>query len=193
MGTPGIEVRLCQLERQNKRLRWVAMVALAVASSSVLLLGVANLRAEQPSGRQTVKAAKFLLLGPAGKTRASLGVSRGGAQLVLYDPSGQKRASLAMAAGGPQFTLYDSSGMQRAKLAVDTEGPYLGLNSPTGRPHVWLSDTPTGPSITLLDKNGFESVFGDIALPSPAGGKAAPSAASIHLFSQGGNVVWSAP
>ncbi|MGH9737532.1 MAG: hypothetical protein ACRD4X_02985 [Candidatus Acidiferrales bacterium] len=194
MKIPGIEDRLSQLERQNKRLRWLIVAALAVACGSIVLPGVSSLRAEQPLERQTVKAAKFMLLGPGGQTRATLGFSGAVPQLVFYDGSGKKRASLAIDASGPQFTLYDAGGMQRAKLAEDTEGPYLGLNSRTGRPHIWLSDTPTGPSIILLDKNGFESVLGDIALPPSEGGKAVPpTAASIHLFNQGGKVIWTAP
>lgn len=194
MDVPCIEERLSRLERQNKWLRRLLLAALAIAAGGALLAAGSRVHADSPAWQRTVEAEKFVLRGADGKMHAELSVADNVPRLALFDAAGKQRATLVVGSEGPALTLYDTSGMQRAKLAVDSEGPYLGLNSPTGRPHVWLTNAKDGPSITLLDSHGFESVFGDISLPSPKTGKLVPSpAASIHLFNAGGHVIWTAP
>jgi hypothetical protein len=117
--------RLEKVERQNRRLKMVAAVVLALAVAG-LVMGQALPRA------RIVEAEGFVLKDGAGKARAGL---------VMYND-------------GPMLALYDETGNFRAGLDVDKGVSGLRLADETGRPRVALTVLKDGSRLVLRDENG---------------------------------------
>ncbi len=115
----------------------------------------------------------------------------------------------AMATGGPHISLdsgnsgglslgkdedrfqIDLFNCQPSKKRLDS-GKEITLCNPT--PQMVLSISPDGPSIRMDDRNGFEAHIGRSELIQPKTGKhSVTSAASMLLFDDHKNVLWSAP
>ncbi|MFQ5848888.1 MAG: hypothetical protein ACE5IQ_14595 [Candidatus Methylomirabilales bacterium] len=98
-----MEERLNRLERENRRLKKLGSVALAVIAATVLMGYVV--------GEKVVEAERFVLLDPNGQPRAVLAVAKGGAGLYLYDSKGKLRAGLVGGtADDTGLHVYDQNG-----------------------------------------------------------------------------------
>ncbi|MFQ5691936.1 MAG: hypothetical protein ACE5IM_02680 [Nitrospinota bacterium] len=150
--------RLDRLERESRRWRALGIAAVAVLGL-VALLGAKGTRvADEVRARRFVvvdregrvraalavvvkedveKGLGLALYDADGNRRASLGVSRDGANVLLKDAGGRTRIALAVGRNGPVLALYDANFKTRAGLAVfDGKGPTLLLNGPNGKP-IW--------------------------------------------------------
>ncbi len=84
MTEPTMETlarRLDRMERENRRMKQVGVVALAVIAAVVLMGHVV--------GEKVVEAERFVLLDSSGQPRAVLAVAKGGSGLYLYDRAGK--------------------------------------------------------------------------------------------------------
>jgi len=117
-----IEERLTQLERKNRRLT-LALVVAGLATSLAVAVGMAAPGAVS----EEVKAHQFNLVDENGKTRASLGMFKGGPSLTLFDENGNRRAALAVDPlavdkGNSSFSLFDEKGKPRVELGIVESG-----------------------------------------------------------------------
>jgi hypothetical protein len=111
------EQRLARLERENRWMRRLGAVAVAVAAA-VFLVGQGK---DKP---RVVEAQKFVLRDSEGKSRAELSLrERGGVGLDLRDGAGTPRASLLLLRpDAPMLALRDGSGRSRLVLSAADEG-----------------------------------------------------------------------
>jgi len=90
------------------------------------LAGVAagRIGAQDPKAPPLVKASRFELVDGEGRTRAVLGMSKGGSpELDLRDADGRPRALLVLDRDNlPIFLLKDAAVVTRAKLELDAKG-----------------------------------------------------------------------
>ena len=166
--------RLDKLERQNRRVKQLALAAL-LPIGAVLLMGQCT-----PRGR-TVEAEKFIVRDPRGRLQAEFASTEYGPALSLYDKSGKARVGLD-AAAAPGLKLYDPSGWPQAELTTQPEGAFLSLSGTDGHSSVLgclglVTPTPSNPL--------------GLAWPKE---KAAPcTASSLIMFGKDGKVIWRAP
>ncbi len=101
-STFSLESRICLLERQNRRQRWLILLLPLFA----LVLGAAS--QNESLNAKKVVAEEFVLTDGKGNTRASLMLVDDGAHLVLQDSSGKARVRLAANPNdaGPMLLLY---------------------------------------------------------------------------------------
>jgi hypothetical protein len=97
-----------------------ATVVLAFAAGAL----AGTVLAQEPATPAVVKSSRFELVDSSGRTRAVLGMSKGGApELDLRDPEGRPRALLVLDAENlPVFLLKDADVITRAKLELDAKG-----------------------------------------------------------------------
>ena len=95
-------------------------VVLAFAAGSL----AAAVLAQEPKAPLVVKASRFELIDAAGRTRAVIGMSKGGTpEFDLRDPEGRPRALLVLDADNlPVFFLKDADVITRAKWELDSKG-----------------------------------------------------------------------
>ncbi|MGH7860305.1 MAG: hypothetical protein ACREQY_23495 [Candidatus Binatia bacterium] len=124
-GLAAIRERLERVERDNRRLR--ALALLVVAGAIPLLF-------TQCSGGRMVKTEMIVIEDADGKTRASLGLEDEGARLRLYDSNGIRRASLSVAANGdPGLALFDAADRPGVIVELTKAGPALVLTDASGK------------------------------------------------------------
>jgi hypothetical protein len=99
----AVVARLEKVEQQNRKLKMVGGMVLALAVAG-LLMGQALPRA------RIVEAEEFVLKDGAGKVRAELVVDKDGPGLALGDETGKARAGLTVSKDGPRLTLSDENG-----------------------------------------------------------------------------------
>ena len=168
----SVEERLERLERQNKWMRRLGAVGVALVAV-VFLMGQGK---EPPD--LVVRA--LTLKDAAGKTRAELGVRDGAPILTLKDEAGRPRVALSqeimeffdssgprvslgmyvvrfvrrgrivtVSDGRPLISLYDKAHKPRIFLTVDEDGsPYLRTMDPDGEIRATLGVTHTANKIT---------------------------------------------
>lgn len=131
MNEPTIETlgrRLDRLERENRRLKRVGVVALAVIGA-VVMMG-------QATGGRLVDAGKFILRDWEGRKRGELMTISSGAYLGLDGPNGKTRVTIAVL-DEPILTLYGEgagAGAIRVLLGVNAvDSPYLKLFDKNGK------------------------------------------------------------
>ena len=127
--TPDLQAvveRLEKVETQNRRLKLMGALVLALAGAA-LLMGQA-----QPNRR--VEAEMFVLKDANGKVRAELGMAAHGPVLALYDEDGTRRAALGMAEKGLGLFLFDAIQKRRVTLGVTEKGPIFALFDEDGKP-----------------------------------------------------------
>ena len=122
--TASVTARLDALDRRVKR---VAMLALAGVGASVALAGAAlyAISATRALPRDGVlEARRFVLADGAGRPRAVLATQpSGAASFYITDGRGTPRATLGVGADGvPALGLGDGSGVLRAGIAVGADG-----------------------------------------------------------------------
>jgi hypothetical protein len=141
--------RLARLERENRRIKLLAGIAVLVLAGFALI-------GPSPESNEN-RAERFLLTDAAGKTRASLGVTAEGPELLFLDENNRSRSSIGATADGARFRLFDAQGRVRARLAAGQKGTELSFLDSTGIARAGLvltaglSGTPT---LDLRDRTG---------------------------------------
>ena len=208
MNEPTIETlarRLDRVERENRWLKMVGVVALAMMVA-VVLMG----QLPQTAPNKTVEAQRFVVLDASGNKRAVLGnveekgtflVFRGSdgkdqialrsfgdaRALVLSDSTGADRTVLGVLPNGATtFGMADQSGNGRAALTLEADGSIaLALYDENSKSHVKLVAGRDGnPGIVLQDK--AKDVRMRLLLYSDG-------SPAMVLFDNNGKVIWSAP
>jgi len=217
MNEPTMETlarRLDGVERENRRLKQVGVVALAVIAA-VVLMGQAT------GGKvaKVIEAENFIVRDEHGRKRAELGAKSGNVGLAFYGNSGLASISLYLYQGAsPSLMVVDKHrklaaflspsglGLQvknnsRAALRLDDDGsPRLvlydknGMFSQNKRAALEL-DNDGSPKLVLYDKNGMSRAeLGSTSLETTRTGvvEKRPES-SLVLFDKKGKVIWSAP
>ena len=124
------EQRLKRLERENRWMRRIGAVGVAVAAA-VFLVG---------QGKEKVP--------PDLKVHS----------LIIVDKNGRRRAKLGTwdkKGGFPYLALLDSRGQNRLNLSVEADVPHLALNDRVGKPRVMLGMTPDGSAALRFVEDGW--------------------------------------
>ena len=127
---------------------------LIIAASLVAGTASTLLAAQDPKA-PVVKASRFELVDADGRTRAVLGMSKGGSpELDLRDPEGRPRALLVLDANNlPIFLLKDAQVVTRARLELDAKGgAKLTFGDAELNPKVEVDGTK--PELKTLDPKG---------------------------------------
>ena len=125
------EQRLKRLERENRWMRRIGVVAVAVAAA-VFLIGQGGGRAKEPPN---LVARSLTLKDKEGTVRATLAAGVDGSCLVFVDEAHKVRASLIVANDGyADLTFRDSDGKVRTQLGTFVRGsPNLRLFDAKGK------------------------------------------------------------
>jgi hypothetical protein len=103
--TPEMQLvveRLGKLERENRRLKGLGFILLAVVGG-LLLMG---LTIDDP----VIGAEAFTLLDEGGEPRAVFAMVNGEPTLAFFDNGGRVRAGVSVVNNSPQIVLYDPEG-----------------------------------------------------------------------------------
>ena len=132
----AMQRRLDHLERENRRVKRIALVAAALTLVSLLHLAVPVGTAQV----RTIEAERFVLRDRSGVVRAQLSISppSGAAELSFNDEEGRALISMPGAGGFASIVLSGANGSQRAVFS-------------SGRDHFGVDH---GASLTLSDTNG---------------------------------------
>src|SRR6266480_2414640 len=168
-----INARVEKLERENRRMKKIGIVAAVVVST--LIIG------GQAKTNKVVEANEFRLLDASRKVRALLSMSvSGGPELTFNDASGDFVVALSTTPS-PSLTL----------RPIGT-GESVYLHAGTFR--VNLDEDLGGPRIAVTDKEGYSLNLGRVDVEFPGTGQnERTSAASLVLFGKDKKVMWSAP
>jgi hypothetical protein len=177
--------RVDKLERENRKLRWCALVLL-LSASTLILMGQAK-----PANR-IIEAQKFVLKDDKGKIRAWMGLYGTGSEIVLGNDSAQPMMRLLVSTDAGNLHFYGShkGGMT---LAVDSGDPSLSIVGSDGSGGAAIAFSKEGPAFTLTDGNGFSAVEGATQLKNQSGGTTQTTAASVVLLDKTKKVLWQAP
>ncbi len=196
-----LERRLDRVERENRRLKQVGVVVLAVIAA-VMLMGHGAPR----KVAKVVEAEKFVLRDADGRVRGRLHTKPDGtAGLSLLDKGGTRRIALSVSPKGSGFEVYEKTGPLRALLGLASDGtvglvlndklekrsialyagsdwlPMLKLLGSKEEVYIELSVLSDGPSLNLrgVRGSGARLVAESDRLPS------------LTLSDKGGKVIWS--
>jgi len=154
--------RLERVERQNRWMKLLGAVVLALAGA-VLLMGQAFPKIEE--------ASSFLLRDREGNIRSTLITGADGSVIQdFYDKAGKARITLSVLPdGSPRLQFYDNAGTPRAGLVVLPDSSGLVFSDRNKKPRVTLSMLADGVSgLQLLDPNGKpRAVLGALPDGSP--------------------------
>jgi hypothetical protein len=123
-----LESRVATLERENRRWKRGAVLALAVLGGLVLM-------GQAPRSRVSdeVRTRALVIVDQAGTMRVGLTAASEGPALALFDRAGNARAALCVNKAGTGLTLHDQEGETRASLIVPPDGsPILQLSDKAG-------------------------------------------------------------
>lgn len=186
----ALRQRVDTLERQNRRLRGISLVALLILLP--LLLAAAS-----PSSRAfVVKVNGLILVDAQGKKRAELYVDDRRTGLDFFDRNGDLLASLGAGQQGAGLSFWApwEGAQPRARVAWNEDGSELTLYSSDQQNSVVFSTSNQGPNLLLADKDSFRSSLGRISLvAAESGERENTSAASVVLLGKDGEVLWRAP
>jgi hypothetical protein len=177
-----INARLAKLERENRRMKKVGIVAIVFAS--VLFIS------GQAKTNKIVEANEFRLLDASGKERATLDVFRGQPELFIRSLNGQSDVLLGTDPSGPFLIMGPLTGQATVTLKPDN----LSLEGPAGKLRIALNHEAGGPNLTIEDNEGYSTVLGrsDLVL-TKIGKKEQTPAASLVLFDKGRKLLWAVP
>lgn len=194
--------RLEKLERDNRRLKAVALGALLLPSVLVLM--------GEARGSRTVTADKLVLVDSQDRTRAILQTDSMGATLTFLDAMGNKRMVLSGGTGPVGNTygyleLGEDAATEKPLIlashgghggATLSDGGLVMRAYPLSGKHgfVMIQGPAGGPELIFTDSEGYTVNLGitDIVTPS-TGEKHTTSAASLVLFGKDNKVIWQAP
>ena len=170
-----LEQRLEKVERENRWMRRIGMVAAAVAAA-VLLIGqgkdkelqdlvARSLVLKDSKGQIRLKAVAddddqdpgIQILDQKGKERLRIALGEPGPYLTLRDESGMARVVVAWADGStptPFITLLDENNIERFEAGFSKGRPFLALRNERARPRVvaWTKEDGS-PDLSLFGKN----------------------------------------
>ena len=203
-----INARVEKLERENRRMKKIGIVAAVVVSTFII--------GGQAKTNKVVEANEFRLLDSSRKVRALLSMSAsGGPELTFNDASGDFVVALSTTPA-PSLTLRPIGTGESVYLhagTTDSPNASLGLGLPpksvlivagshnaidmfgsAGTFRVNLDEDLGGPRIAVTDKEGYSLNLGrvDVAFPGTGQNERTP-AASLVLFGKDKKVMWSAP
>ena len=160
---PSVLERLEKLEKQNRTLKRVGMLVLA-------LFGLVLLMGQTLPGRRIIEAEGFILRDATGKMRAALGISEGAPHLSLLDEEGTARIFLTLAANKPSVWLFDAKANLRVSLATDAGGDgILSLLDGMRKQRAVLGLFPDGSPKLELTAEGERSAVTLAAMSSSMG------------------------
>ena len=143
-----IQARLEKLEKENRRIKKMGVVAMALAS--VLFIS------GQAKTNKVVEANEFRLLDASGKERATLHVFRGQPELFIRSLNGESDVLLGTDTSGPFLTMGPLTG----KATVTFRPDNLSLEGPAGKLRIALNHEAGGPNLTIEDNEGYSTVLG---------------------------------
>jgi hypothetical protein len=184
-----IVLRLGQLEKQNRRLKWTGV---AIAAAFLALWGIGSISQASPA-TGVIEAQKVIFKDANGNVRGWIGVFGKGSELILGNDQAQPRMRLLVSSDASDLHFYGSqnSGMN---LGVDSGDPAVSMVSSAANGAAGIAFAKGGPNLTLKDEAGFSTVVGATGLEPLAGsGVSQRSAASIVLLNKDKKVIWQAP
>jgi hypothetical protein len=131
-------------------MRFAAAVVVSIAGTAWALQPP-----QEPKAPVVVKASRFELVDGEGRTRAVLGISKGGSpEFDLRDPEGRPRALLLLDADQlPIFFFKDAQVVTRARLELDAKGgAKLSFGDADLTPRLEVDGTK--PEVRLMDAKG---------------------------------------
>jgi len=162
------EQRLARLERENRWMKRVATMAVALVAACVL------------TGQGKDKEPQDLVV----------------RSLTVVDKDGKRRAELfTNPAGSPFLTLKTRDGQIRAMISATAGGSAVGLYDPDGKTRAYLETTTYGsPSLTLYDGKGSLGKR-RVQLSGGASGfePAFDGSPALKFYDAKGDVIWQAP
>ncbi len=198
----GLTVRLQKLEKQNRRLKGVGGLVLAL-TCSLFLIGQAAPKS------QTLEAERFIVKDKAGIVRATLGTNTDGSLiLALFYENSKEAVVLSVHKGMAGLGVHDERG-GRAGLWVVDGAPGLSLQSRDGTVRTTLAlGNKDSPILSLFDARGeLRAMLGMDEAGSPALGlrhkdgtlraglavKDADGLSALEFYSEDMKVIWKAP
>jgi len=172
-----LEQRLEKLERENRWMRRIGVVAAAVAAA-VFLIGQGKDR-EPPD----LVVRSLRVQDEKGKVRASLRMTADGAILGFYDDDGKMRIMLGAKGDRHSLKFIDTAGESRATFGTTAGFPALKLAEGSGTTRVLLSATPGFRGLYLRDKDDMPRAVLEMVDGSP----------TFKFGDAKGNVIWQAP
>lgn len=189
MSEAQLVQRLERLDRDNRRLRHISLVALLLLGAAVGLgaarttLGVSDV----------IKAREFDVVNAAGATVVQMSTVRGLPGLRLRWPQGYQM--ILGSTPYPNITLRGPGGQSTflagGKIGTVMHGPEILLMDPHGAA-IDLQVKRSGPGIDLGDIRSSSMVLGTTTVTSATGQTRHTSAASIVMF-RDRHVIWQAP
>jgi len=176
--------RLDILEKANRRMRYLGVAALTLAT--VVLLSA------QSRNPRTLEAEHFILKDAKGKMLGGLLATDDGPALEFYDANGTLRVNLSVFHGVPNLTLKDANGTGTAIFADPPSGPGIMLYDRSGNPRAQLDVGKSGPRLYLQDEKGFSATVGAYFTGDPAKDEKL-RAASVVLAQKELGVLWRVP
>jgi len=194
-----INARLEKLERENRRIKKLGIVAAAFAS--VLFIS------GQAKTNKVVEANEFRLVDASGKVRARLAMltllenavlQKDIPNLSFYDVEGHSRIFIAAFEHQSRIYLNGSQQTVSSEMWAGSPGAVgagVNINGPSGYFLVSLDGTViAGPQLEIADKEGYSTQIGKTDLvATKTGKKERTPAASLVLFDKDKKVLWSAP
>ena len=205
----SVEERLEHLERQNKWMRRIGAVGVAMVASVSLMgqgkpkelpdLVVRSLTVTDNTGKARARLRadfpSLEFLDSNGRPRLSLGTAGNVPTLELLDKNERVRLKLS-GSGGPRLTLYDGNKTIQVMLsALDEQAPSLDICDTRGEGRVSLGVSNELPFVHLLDKNGrSRATIGAAEISDErTGAKTTTAENTLTLFDAKGKVIWQAP
>jgi hypothetical protein len=193
-----INARLEKLERENRRMKKIGIVAIVFAS--VLFIS------GQAKTNKIVEANEFVLKDGNEKARARLSMvtvsdttlmQKDIPNLSFYDAEGHPRISIAALPEESRIYLSDSQQTMHSAMwagSAALSGAGASITGPGELFQVTLDTFIEGPQLVLKDKEGYSTEIGRTELVVMKTGKQEQTpAASVVLFDKGRKVLWSAP
>jgi len=193
-----INARLEKLERENRRMKKIGIVAIVFAS--VLFIS------GQAKTNKVVEANEFVLKDGNGRARARLSMvtvsdttlmQKDIPNLSFYDDEGHPRIFIAALPEESRIYLNDSQQTMHSAMWAGSAALSGAGVSITGRNElvqVTLDTFIEGPQLVLKDKEGYSAEMGRTDLVQTKTGKEEQTpAASLVLFDKGKKVLWAAP
>lgn len=184
-----IVLRLQQLEKQNRRLKWIGV---SIAAILLALWGVGPTSEASPA-TGVIEVQKVVFKDPNGNVRGWIGVFGKGSELMLGNDQAQPMMRLLVSSDASDLHFYGSrnSGMN---LGIDSGDPAISILGASANGGATFEFAGGGPSLTLKDKAGSSTVVGVAGVQPTAGsGAHQRSAASIVLLNKDKKVIWQAP
>lgn len=183
-----ILARLDRLERQNKRLKGVAVVFILMTACALLMAA----QTRQPA--KVIEAQAFVVKNERGKALAHFGLNDKGGVGMTIEKSGEG-VLVSLGAGGLFFShIYNQEWQQSllTETGLEIKHTYLRSNLDTNR--IGLRASGINSSIELEDAAKYKTVIGTAELVNKrTGNETTTSSASIRMFDSKGDVLWAAP